>query len=206
MNICEIFFSLQGESTFAGLPCIFIRTSGCNLRCNYCDTTYSFASGREFTIDEIMQEISPYACNLVEITGGEPLLQPDVIELMQKLDTAGYTILLETNGSLPLLNLLHSVHIITDVKLPGSGSGGSFLPNNLARLKPGHDEIKFVVADREDFDIAIAFIMDNQLLRHTLLFSPVSDKLEPAILAEWIKQSGLPLRLNLQLHKLLNFR
>jgi 7-carboxy-7-deazaguanine synthase len=206
MNICEIFFSIQGESTRAGLPCIFIRLAECNLRCNYCDTQYSYDKAKDMGIDRILEEIRPYNATLVEITGGEPLLQPDAIELMQRLKTAGYTILLETNGSQSIRTVPAGVHIIIDVKTPSSGHPDSFHLPNLQWLEQGRDEIKFVVSDRDDFDFALNFIQAHKLEGHILLISPVSGKLDPALAAAWIMEAGLPLRLNLQLHKILNLK
>jgi len=206
MNICEIFYSLQGESTYAGLPCIFIRLAGCNLRCKYCDTPQSYEDGKEYSIDAILSELSQYNCKLVEITGGEPLLQTEIIALMEQLNKAGYQILLETNGSQSIQPVPAFVHIIIDVKLPGSGHPQSFLTANLQWLKSGWDEIKFVVSDRADFDSALTFITLNNLLDHILLVSPVTDKLPPSILADWIKQTDVPLRLNLQLHKIITIK
>lgn len=206
MNICDIFFSLQGESTFAGLPCVFVRLAGCNLRCEYCDTPESFADGKLYSLDRIVEEVGKYGCKLVEITGGEPLLQDDTIELMERLNAAGFIILLETNGSLSIQKVQSCVHIIIDVKLPSSGHPDSFFMPNLQWLKEDWDEIKFVISDRADFDEAINFITANKLEKHILLFSPVADKLKPAILTDWIKAAGLPIRLNLQLHKLLKIK
>ncbi len=206
MNICEIFFSLQGESTRAGLPCIFIRLAECNLRCSYCDTQYSYDKAQDMGIDRILEEIRPYNSTLVEITGGEPLLQPDALELMRRLKTAGYTILLETNGSQSIQAVPAGVHIIIDVKTPSSGHPDSFHLPNLRWLEQGRDEIKFVVSDRADFDFAQNFIQAHKLENHILLISPVSGKQDPALLAGWIMESGLPLRLNLQLHKILNLK
>jgi 7-carboxy-7-deazaguanine synthase len=206
MQICEIFHSLQGESTYAGLPCIFIRLAGCNLRCSYCDTPQSWEEGVEYSIDRILEEINQYSSRLVEITGGEPLLQNDCVELMERLKKGGYTVLVETNGSCSVQPVPNSVHLIIDVKLPGSGAGDSFLTDNLQWLKTGWDELKFVVSDRIDFDYALAFIREHKLEEHTLLFSPVTDRLDPVLLTDWILQSGLSLRLNLQLHKLLSLK
>lgn len=206
MQICEIFYSLQGESTYAGLPCIFIRLAGCNLLCNYCDTPLSHEEGCEYSLDRIMEEIKTYPAKLVEITGGEPLLQSDCLQLTESLEQAGYTLLMETNGSLSVQPVSNAVHLIIDVKLPGSGAGGSFLTDNLQWLKAGWDEIKFVVSDRADFEYTLAFVREHKLEKHILLVSPVTDRLDPATLAEWILQSGLPLRLNLQLHKLLKLK
>jgi 7-carboxy-7-deazaguanine synthase len=206
MNICEIFFSLQGESTRAGLPCIFIRLTDCNLRCNYCDTQYSYDKSHELSLDQILEEISKYKCTLVEITGGEPLLQIDAIELMERLELNGCTVLLETNGSQTIQPVPDHVHIIIDVKTPSSGHPDSFYLPNLQWLKAGLDEIKFVVSDRADFDFALHFIETHKLQHHTLLISPVTGNLDPSDLSAWIMESGIPLRLNLQLHKILNLR
>jgi len=203
MNVCEIFYSIQGESSFAGLPCIFIRLSGCNLRCTYCDTTYSYEPGKDFTIDQILQEISRFNCKLVMLTGGEPLLQELSIDLLESLCALDYEVLLETNGSLSVRTVPSAVHLIVDVKLPGSGHSDSFLPDNLLWLKADKDELKFVISDRNDFDFAIAFISAQNLQKYRLLFSPVTEKIKPAVLAEWIKETALPIRLNLQLHKLI---
>ena len=151
LNICEIFYSLQGESTYSGLPCIFIRLSGCNLRCSWCDTTYTWSNGKEMSIEQILQEIRKYPCSLVEITGGEPLLQKRTIELMEILHQEKYRILLETNGTQSLQNVPDYVVKIVDVKCPGSGFGESFLMENLNFLLPV-DEIKFVhFAEEKNF-------------------------------------------------------
>jgi 7-carboxy-7-deazaguanine synthase len=203
MKVCEIFYSIQGESTFAGLPCIFIRLSECNLRCHYCDTTYSYEPGKEYSIDQIISEISHYHCRLVLITGGEPLMQDESIALMDRLYAEGYKVLLETNGSKSLQQVPSFVYVIIDVKLPGSGHHDSFLKENLKYLKQDWDELKFVVTDKSDFQAAIDFIRQYELHHHVLLFSPVTDNIKPAELAEWIKQSNLPARLNLQLHKII---
>lgn len=203
MNICEIFYSVQGESTYAGLPCIFIRLSGCNLRCKYCDTSYSYEPGTEYTIDHILNEIKQYKCNLVMITGGEPLEQKHTTVLIDTLHSAGYKVLLETNGSKSIEHVPSFVHIIIDVKLPGSGHPDSFMPANLEWLKEDWDELKFVISDRADFDYALNFIETHKLENHKLLFSPVTDKLKSADLAEWIKDLDFSVRLNLQLHKII---
>ncbi len=201
MKICEIFHSIQGESTFAGLPCIFIRLTGCNLRCHYCDTTYSYEGGQEYTVDNILQQIRQFDCTLIEITGGEPLLQDDAIELIERLEKERFTILVETNGTQSVQNLPSAVRIIIDVKLPGSGHPDSFLEENLKYLKTEWDELKFVVSDRRDFETAMEFIATHNLQKHILLFSPVSEKLAPSILAKWVTELKYPARLNLQLHK-----
>jgi 7-carboxy-7-deazaguanine synthase len=203
MNVCEIFYSIQGESSYAGLPCVFIRLSGCNLRCNYCDTTYSYETGTDFSTDRILKEISQYNCKLVLLTGGEPLLQEQTIALMESLYAAGFKVLLETNGSQSIQQVQSFVHLIIDVKLPGSGHQDSFLLDNLKWLKEDWDELKFVISDRSDFDFAIDFIQTYNLLKYNLLFSPVTESIKPSVLADWIKETALPIRLNLQLHKII---
>lgn len=203
MQVCEIFYSIQGESSFSGLPCIFIRLTGCNLRCIYCDTPYSYDQGTDYTIDAILKEISVYKCKLVLITGGEPLYQAQTHELIESLHAAGYEILLETNGSYSIEQVQPYVHTIIDVKLPGSGESNSFFLPNIMYLKKDMDEIKFVISDRFDFDTAIQFINQHNLHNHSLLFSPMTDKLAPAVLVEWIKDTSLRVRLNLQIHKII---
>jgi 7-carboxy-7-deazaguanine synthase len=202
LNICEIFYSLQGESTYSGLPCIFIRLSGCNLRCSWCDTTYAWSNGKEMSIEQILQEIRKYPCSLVEITGGEPLLQKRTIELMKVLHEEKYRILLETNGTQSLQNVPDYVVKIVDVKCPGSGFGESFLMENLNFLLPA-DEIKFVLASREDYMFALNFIRNNALEDRILLFSPLIGHLAPETLAQWMLKDGVPAHLQFQLHKLL---
>lgn len=201
MKITEIFYSLQGESTFAGLPCIFIRTAGCNLRCHYCDTTYSHQEGYSLTIHQILREIQKYdPVKLVEVTGGEPLLQEEVYELFAALNTRDYQILLETNGSLPLNKVPDFVVKIVDVKTPGSGYEDSFLIENLKLIR-NKDQLKFVVSDRNDYNWVKAFITEHQLQNQALLLSPVLGSLAPLQLAEWIIRDKLPVRMQLQLHK-----
>ncbi len=203
MKVCEIFYSIQGESTFAGFPCVFIRLSGCNLRCNYCDTTYSYEPGKDYPIEQILSEISQFNCKLALLTGGEPLLQEHIVELMDRLYSAGYRVLLETNGTQPLQQVPSFVYVILDVKLPGSGHPDSFSIANLEFINQDWDELKFVISDRMDFDYAIDFIDLHKLHNHILLFSPVTERLKPSLLAEWIKETSLPVRLNLQLHKII---
>lgn len=203
LNICEILYSLQGESTYSGLPCIFIRLSGCNLRCSWCDTSYAWEEGREFSLEEILKEIRKYPCSLVEITGGEPLLQEESIELMKYLHQEGYRILLETNGTLSLKEVPPYVVKIVDIKCPDSGFSGSFLIENLNYLQ-SKDELKFVLASREDYVFALNFIKDNALEERILLFSPVTNLLAPETLANWMLEEGVPAHLQLQLHKILH--
>lgn len=202
LEVCEIFYSLQGESTHAGRPCIFIRLSQCNLRCSWCDTQYAGAPGQRMTIDAILAEVTQYPARLVEITGGEPLLQDDILELIGDLHHAGYEILLETNGSLYLGELPDYVAKIVDVKCPGSGCAGSFMKWNLRFLNP-KDELKFVLTNYPDFRYALKFIQDNGLQDRIILFSPVTSVLPAATLADWMLIEGVTARLQLQLHKIL---
>lgn len=204
LNISEIFCSIQGESTYAGLPCIFIRLAGCNLRCEYCDTTYSHESEINLSIEDIITKVKEYdPIKLIEITGGEPLLQPEVYKLFESLHKNGYNILLETNGSISLKDVPEYVIKIVDVKCPGSGEENSFLLENLEFIDQEKDEIKFVLSDNYDFNWAKDFINKYKLFEYEILFSPVSDKLEPQDLAKWIIDDKLPVRLQLQLHKII---
>ncbi|MDZ4121853.1 MAG: radical SAM protein [Candidatus Cloacimonadaceae bacterium] len=206
LNICEIFYSLQGESTFAGLPCVFVRLADCNLDCSYCDTKYSHFSGKPMQIAEIVEAITDYPpVGLVEITGGEPLLQDNVTFLMQKLQEHGYQILLETNGSMYVGEVPDYVIKIMDVKTPGSGHGDSFMKWNLKCLNP-QDELKFVITNFYDYAFARKFLDEHQLWDQTILFSPVQTALPASKLAEWILRDGIKARLQLQLHKLLDIK
>lgn len=209
MQITEIFRSIQGESTYAGRPCIFVRLTGCNLRCVWCDTEYSFYGGQKMSIEEALDVVRGFsekdgrrAVNLIEITGGEPLLQKEVYSLMDCLLAGGYTVLVETSGERFVGQLPEQVVRVIDVKCPGSGEGGTFNMENLRVLRPS-DQLKFVMTDRADYDFARAFIAEHQLAGKvdTLIFSPVFGQLEPRPLAEWILEDGLPVRLGLQLHK-----
>lgn len=203
MKISEIFFSIQGESTYAGLPFVFVRLSGCNLRCNYCDTAYAWEEGDEVTVEEVLRRIGGFPCKYVAITGGEPLLQEEVYTLIDRLLKAQYRVLIETNGSIPLKGVDRRVVKVVDIKTPGSGSGGSFLMENLKYLNP-QDEIKFVIGDRKDYEWSKDFVKDYLLEgKVKILFSPVYSRLSKRRLAEWILRDGLNCRLNLQLHKLI---
>ncbi len=201
LKIIEIFYSIQGESTFAGLPCIFIRLFGCNIECSYCDTIYDESEYTFLTVEQIIKKIKNLPGKLVEITGGEPLLQKEVYDLISQLEKSEYTVLLETNGTLSFKNISSSVHKITDVKCPGSGYGKSFYLKNLEYLIPGRDEIKFVIKDRLDFDFALDFIKKHKLDNQTIIFSSVFTELHPKTLAEWILETGKNIRMQLQLHK-----
>jgi 7-carboxy-7-deazaguanine synthase len=203
MKINEIYKSIQGESSYAGMPCIFIRTTFCNLRCRWCDTAYAFYEGEEKELDTIIGEVRAYQTTLVEVTGGEPLLQKEVYPLVTRLLDEGFRVLIETGGSLPI-NLLDSrVIVIMDLKPPGSGMTHTICWENLACLKP-NDEVKFVISDRTDFDWAKSVLAENPSLNNRAIhFSPVTGELPARTLSEWIIQENLPVRLNLQLHKLI---
>jgi len=200
LYITEIFRSIQGESSHAGRPCTFVRLSGCNLRCLWCDTTYSWEQGAPMSIDAVLAEVEGHGCPLVEITGGEPLAQAEMPELARRLVEAGYEVLVETNGSLPIDVLDERVVAIVDMKCPSSGMAGKMDWDNIERLRE-RDELKFVIANREDFDYAAQAVRRILPQARPILFSPVLSMLAPAELAAWILESRLPVRLGLQLHK-----
>ncbi|HGY56796.1 MAG TPA: 7-carboxy-7-deazaguanine synthase QueE [Caldithrix abyssi] len=201
LKINEIFYSIQGESTFAGRPCIFVRLTYCNLRCTYCDTEYAFHEGEERTLQQIMQEIKEYACDLVEITGGEPLIQKNVYPLMTNLADAGYTVLLETGGHLNIAQVDPRVRRIVDIKCPSSGESDKVHWDNIALLTD-LDEVKFVIGDREDYEWAKAILEKYNLNeRCPVLFAPVFGQLKNKHLAEWILEDRLNVRFQLQMHK-----
>ncbi|MGB6032453.1 MAG: radical SAM protein [Bacteroidota bacterium] len=199
----ETFHSIQGESTRAGLPSAFIRLTYCNLRCTYCDTEYAFHEGTMMSVEEILRTVSGYACNLVLVTGGEPLVQEGVHDLLRLLCDKGYETLLETGGSLDIRPVDRRVRRIVDFKCPGSGMEPKNLWSNVAVLRPT-DEVKFVVRDQRDFEWTVGKIREHALEdRCPILVSPVFGELDPAELADWILQAGLSARLQLQLHKLI---
>lgn len=203
LTITEIFRSIQGESTFAGLPCTFVRLTGCGLRCVWCDTAYAFTGGRRMETSEILEEVERHGTKLVELTGGEPLEQEGVYPLMAELLDRGKTVLVETGGHVPIDRVDPRAITILDVKAPGSGMQAANLEENLARLRP-RDEVKIVLADRKDFDWAIEFVARRRLDQgRVVTFSPVWEALPPDQLAQWILESGRPVRLGLQLHKIL---
>jgi 7-carboxy-7-deazaguanine synthase len=202
LTVNEIFYSIQGESTRAGRPCVFVRLTACDLRCSWCDTAYAFHEGRKRSLDDVVAEIDSYHCPLVEITGGEPLLQDDVYPLMERLLAGGRTVMLETGGHRPIDRVPWDVIKIVDVKCPGSGEAGRNDWSNLSALAP-HDEVKFVINDRADYEFA-----RDVMARHGLpsrcaavLLSPVHGELDARLLSEWILADRLPARVQLQLHK-----
>lgn len=201
IKINEIFYSIQGEGIRAGLPCIFVRTTFCNLRCSYCDTEYAFYEGKDMEIDEIMDEISKYNCNLVEVTGGEPLMQDGTLELMKKLCENNYTVLLETGGSLSIEKVDSRVKVILDFKCPSSNMMKKNYYENISFIKPT-DEIKFVIGNREDYDWSKNLIEKYKLPeRCQVLFSTVFEVLDNRTLVEWILNDNLDVRFQTQLHK-----
>ncbi|MCI0421087.1 MAG: radical SAM protein [Acidobacteria bacterium] len=201
MKINEIYYSIQGESSYAGLPCVFVRLTYCNLRCAYCDTAYAFYEGKDMSVDEVLAAVRGYDCPLVEVTGGEPLLQKEVFPLMDRLVGSGCTVLLETGGSLDVAQVHPQVIKIVDLKCPSSGECQHNLYSNLDKLQP-YDEIKFVIGTREDYLWSKATMEKYRLSdRFPVLFSTVFDKLEPRQLVEWVLQDRLKVRFQLQMHK-----
>ena len=202
LTVNEIFYSIQGESTRAGCACVFVRLTACDLRCSWCDTPYAFHEGRKASIDDVVAVVERYDCPLVEITGGEPLLQDDVYPLMERLLAAGRTVMLETGGHRPLTRVPAAVVKILDVKCPGSGESVHNDWSNLDQLAP-HDEVKFVIADRADYDFACDVIRCRDLAPRcaAILFSPVHGGLDAKTLSEWMLADRVPARLQLQLHK-----
>ena len=202
LTVYEIYLSIQGESTHVGRACVFVRLAACDLRCRWCDTPYAFTGGRKMTVDDVIREVEMLGCRLVELTGGEPLLQRDAPVLMAELRARGFDVLIETGGHVPTDVVPAGVIVILDVKCPGSGEASRMHWPNLDRLAPA-DEVKFVIADRADFDYAVDVVRRYDLTRraHAVLFSPVHGELPPAELAKWILASGLPVRLQLQAHK-----
>lgn len=202
LTINEIFHSIQGESTHTGLPCVFVRLTACDLRCSWCDTPYAFHEGRKMSLDAVLDSVAAYDCPLVEITGGEPLLQPDVYALMDALLERGYTVLLETGGHRSIASVPAGVVRIVDVKCPASGESQKNDWSNLDLLTPA-DEVKFVVQDRVDYEFAKQVIAQHALAGRcaAILMSPVHGVLDAKELARWILADKLPVRLQLQAHK-----
>jgi 7-carboxy-7-deazaguanine synthase len=202
ITINEIFYSVQGESTYAGRPCVFVRLTACDLRCSWCDTAYAFTEGGKRPLEEVLADVDRFDCPLVEVTGGEPLLQEDVYPLMQALLERGKTVLLETGGHRTTARVPDGVVTILDVKCPGSGEAEHMDWSNLQRLR-AHDEVKFVIKDRVDYEYARDVIGRYDLGRHAhaIHMSPVHGVLEPRTLSEWVLADNLPVRVQLQLHK-----
>ncbi len=203
LRISEIFYSIQGESSRTGWPTVFIRLTGCPLRCNYCDTTYAFKGGKVLSFETIFERTAAYKARYITVTGGEPLAQPNCIPLLKQLCDQGYLVSLETSGALDISQVDSRVMTILDLKTPDSGECDKNLWSNIPLLKPT-DQIKFVIGNREDFDWSSKIIQEHQLeTRCELLFSPVWEKLEPKVLAEWLLESHINARLQLQMHKIL---
>jgi 7-carboxy-7-deazaguanine synthase len=205
LKVNELFYSIQGESSYAGRPCVFIRLTGCNLRCSYCDTRYAYEEGRDMELPLILDQVFSHRCMLVEITGGEPLIQADTPPLIRRLLEKNFTVLLETNGSQNIQTVDDRCIKIVDLKCPSSGMENRNDLENLGRLSPG-DELKFVIGDRPDFEFARQILAEYQPFfpeRTPVHFSPVFGELEPKRLAQWILDKRLEVRLQLPLHKLL---
>jgi 7-carboxy-7-deazaguanine synthase len=202
LTINEIFYSIQGESTYAGRPCVFVRLTACDLRCSWCDTPYSFHEGNKESLDDVLAKVDAYDCPLVEVTGGEPLLQDEVYPLMQRLLDRGRTVLLETGGHRSTARVPEQVVTILDVKCPGSGEAHRNDWSNLDRLRP-HDQVKFVIKDRADYEFARDVVRQHGLHRRAsaILFSPVHAVLDAKQLSEWVLADKLPVRVQLQIHK-----
>ena len=203
LKINEIYYSVQGESTHAGRPCVFIRLTYCNLRCTYCDSEYAFYEGKDMEITHIMNEIKQWDCNLVEVTGGEPLFQDKCINLLNELINSNYEVMLETGGSLSISDVPKEVIKIVDFKCPSSAMEKKNLWSIVDDLQP-HDEVKFVIGNREDFDWAKDRITEYSLDKIcTLLFSPTFEKIDPQLMVEWILAENLPVRMQMQMHKMI---
>lgn len=202
LRINEIFFSIQGESTWAGCPCVFVRVTGCNLRCHWCDTQYAFYEGHQLSVDEVVERVRGYGCNLVEVTGGEPLLQKGIHRLFELLLNDGFTVLVETSGERDLSKVDPRIIKIVDLKCPSSGECSRNHASNLQYLS-NRDELKFVIGDRCDFEWACEIVRQYQIPDrvHAILMSPVFGTLPPADLANWILQERLAVRMQLQMHK-----
>jgi 7-carboxy-7-deazaguanine synthase len=202
LTINEIFHSIQGESTYAGRPCVFVRLTACDLRCRWCDTPYAFHEGRKMSVDEVVADVEARGCPTVEVTGGEPLLQPDVYPLMQRLLDSGKTVLIETGGHRSIADVPAGVIRIMDVKCPGSGESAKNDWSNLARLTRS-DEVKFVIADRIDYEYARDLVRKEDLPArvNAVLLSPVHGELDAKLLSEWVIADRLDVRVQLQVHK-----
>jgi len=204
LTVNEIFYSIQGESSFSGRPCVFVRLTACDLRCAWCDTAYAFEGGQKTSVEDVIARVDTYGCPLVEITGGEPLLQEDVYPLMGRLLAAGKTVLLETGGHIDISQVPVAVVKVVDVKCPGSGEVRRNDWSNLERLA-SHDEVKFVIRDRVDYEFARDQVRRHDLVNRcaVVLFSPLHRVLDPAQLATWLLEDHVPARIQVQLHKYL---
>ncbi|KTT39973.1 7-carboxy-7-deazaguanine synthase [Pseudomonas oryzihabitans] len=204
LRLTEIFYSLQGEARTAGLPTVFVRLTGCPLRCQYCDTAYAFTGGEIHHLDAILEQVASYRPRHICVTGGEPLAQPNCLSLLEKLCDAGYEVSLETSGALDVSGVDARVSKVVDLKTPGSGEMGRNLYANMAYLTP-NDQVKFVICSREDYDWAVSTLIEYRLEQRAgeVLFSPSHGQVVPRELAEWIVADNLPVRFQLQLHKIL---
>lgn len=203
LRVTEIFHSIQGESTFAGEPCVFVRLTGCPLRCTWCDTAYAFDGGRDMSVDAVLEHVKRYNCSLVELTGGEPLSQASAFPLMVRLCDEGFEVLIETSGALDVSSVDSRAKIILDIKCPGSAMDDRMQWDNLKQMT-AKDQIKFVISDRRDYDWAVDVVKRYQLTaRCPVLFSPVFGEQAVRPLAEWILQDRLPVRFQVQLHKVI---
>jgi 7-carboxy-7-deazaguanine synthase len=205
LKVNEIFHSIQGESSYSGRPCVFVRLAGCNLRCSYCDTQYAYEVGEELEIGDIFNRVASYRCSLVEVTGGEPLIQKETPLLIHGLIEDGYEVLMETNGTLDISQVDDHCIKIVDIKCPSSGQARHNDPENLNRLTL-HDEVKFVISDRDDYIFAKKILHGKNsdfCRKHPVHFSPAFGQLEPRTVAEWILEDHLNVRLHLQLHKMI---
>jgi 7-carboxy-7-deazaguanine synthase len=202
LTINEIYRSIQGESSWAGLPCVFVRLTFCDLRCSYCDTEYAFYEGKKMSLKDILEAVANFRCRLVEITGGEPLLQKNVLPLMSMLADADHTVLLETSGAHDISPVDRRVHRIMDLKTPSSGEIDKNLWSNIEHLT-SQDEVKFVIGSREDYEWSRAKLLEFDLAKrcHAVLFSPVFGRIDPREIVEWILSDGLDVRFQLQMHK-----
>lgn len=202
LGLNEIFYSIQGESTQVGRPSVFVRLMGCPLRCKYCDTEYAFYEGKRYSFDDIFAQIEAFPTKLVEVTGGEPLAQPNVLPFMKELVDRGYEVMIETSGAFPIDDIHPQVRIILDIKTPGSGELARMRWENIAVLKKGYDEVKFVVTSKSDFDFAVNICREYELFdRVVVLISPSFKDVKNIELAQWVLDSGLPFRMQLQMHK-----
>jgi 7-carboxy-7-deazaguanine synthase len=201
MRVTEIFHSIQGESTYAGQPCVFVRLTGCPLRCTWCDTAYAFYGGTELALEDIVAKVESYGCRLVEITGGEPLAQSEALPLISRFCDQGFEVLIETSGAIDTAAVDPRAHVILDVKCPASGMADRMHWPNVGRVTR-KDEVKFVLADRSDYEWARQVLTEHQVAnRCAVLMSPVFGVLDPRQLAEWVLADRLPVRVQLQLHK-----